>query len=275
VSQSVGNPHRVLGTMVRFYRERAGLSRAEVARRICKSVSLLQAIELGDRSATDQVAADLDTALDTGGALAELREEMRNGLGYLVFPAWFQEWAQKEAEATTLRWFEPLVVPGLLQTEDYARAIFRTELMISDEEIEEQVGARMKRQDVLTRSKPPMAWVIIDEWVVRRKIGGRHVMGEQLGRLVETARQPNVVIQVIPASVGAHRGLESGFAIADFADGPSVGYREGAGGGHMVEDSDGLRVLDRIWDTLRGDTLSRAASLSLLEEAAASWAAAA
>jgi transcriptional regulator with XRE-family HTH domain len=275
VSQGVGNPHRVLGTMVRFYREQAGLSRAEVAARICKSVSLVQAIELGDRSVTDQVAADLDAALGTGGALAKLREEMREALGYLAFPAWFQEWAQKEAEATTLRWFEPLIVPGLLQTEEYARAIFRTELMISDEEIDAQVGARMKRQEVLARSKPPMVWIIIDEGAVRRQIGGRAVMCEQLGRLVELARQPNVVVQVIPASVGAHRGLEGGFAIAGFADGPSAGYREGAGGGHMVEDPEGLRVLDRIWDTLRGDTLSRAASLSLLEEAATSWAAAA
>lgn len=275
VSQGVGNPHRVLGKMVRFYREQAGLSRAELAGRICKSVSLVQAIELGERSATDQVAGDLDAALGTGGALAKLREEMRNGLGYQVFPAWFQEWAHKEAEATTLRWFEPLVVPGLLQSEEYARAIFRTELMTSDEEIDEQVGARMKRQEVLARSEPPMVWIIIDEAVVRRQIGGRHVMCEQLGRLVKAARQPNVVVQVIPASVGAHRGLEGGFAIADFADGPSVGYREGAGGGHMVEGSAGLRVLDRIWDTLRGDTLPRAASVSLLEEAAKSWAAAA
>jgi transcriptional regulator with XRE-family HTH domain len=275
VSQGVGNPHRVLGKMVRFYREQAGLSRAEVAGRICKSVPLVQAIELGERSATDQVASDLDAALSAGGALAKLREEMRNGLGYQVFPAWFQEWAQKEAEAATLRYFQPLVVPGLLQTAGYARAIFRTELVTTDEEIDEQVGARMKRQEALTRSSPPMVWVIVDEGAVRRQIGGQPVMSEQLDRIVKAARQPNVVVQVIPASLGAHRGLESGFAIADFADGPSLGFREGAGGGHMVEDSAGLRVLDRIWDTLRGDTLPRAASLSLLEEAAASWAAAA
>lgn len=99
--------------------------------------------------------------------------------------------------------------------------------------VDAHVAARIKRQEVLARSKLPMVWMIIDEAVVRRQIAGRHVMCGQLGRLVEVARQPNVVVQVIPASVGAHRGLEGGFAIADFADGPSVGYRESAGGGHI------------------------------------------
>jgi Domain of unknown function (DUF5753) len=96
-------------------------------------------------------------------------------------------------------------------------------------------------------------------------------MQEQVTRLAEMARLPHVMVAVIPASAGAHDGLEGAFAIADFQDAPGVGYREGAGGGHVVEEPHAVTLLDLVWDTLRGDTLSRAASLAVLEEAAKSW----
>lgn len=173
--------------------------------------------------------------------------------------------------AATLRYFEPLVVPGMLQTADYAAAIFRTRLKITDDEIEEQVGARLKRQDVLLREPAPMVWVIIDDGVLRRRVGGPQVMREQVNRLVEAARQPNIVIEVVPAGVGEYLGLLGSFAIADFADIPSVGYQDGPAGGQMVEAPHSVRGLDLTWNTIRAETLSRAASLVLLEEAAKSW----
>ncbi len=264
-------PRQVFGTMLRHYRERAGLTRAELARQICKSESLIHAIEGGHRAATPDVTGDLERVLTAGGALTLLRSEMADGLGYRPFPAWFEDFAQREAEATTLRFFEPLVVPGLLQTENYARAIFRTRFRITEEEIEERVSARMKRQEILSRDHPPAVWVILDEWVLRRPVGGRQVMLEQVNRLVEAARQPHIVIEVIPASTGAHEGLAGAFAIADFEDAPSVGYQEGAVRGQPVEDRKDVAALDLTWATLRGDALPRAASLALLEEAAKSW----
>jgi len=269
------NPRQVFGAMVRFYRERAGVSRSELARQLCKSESLVQAIELGQRAATPQVTDDLEVALSAGGVLAKLRDEMGSGLSYQAYPSWFQDWANKEAEATTLRFFEPLIVPGLLQTEDYARAIFRTRLKTTEEEIDELVAARLRRQEILTRNDPPMLWVILDEWVLRRPVGGRHVMCGQVSRLAEAARRPTVVIEVIPASVGAHEGLAGAFAVADFEGAPSVGYQEGSPGGHPVEEPKEVGALGLTWDTLRVDTLPRAASLELLEEAAKSWSSAA
>lgn len=116
-----------------------------------------------------------------------------------------------------------------------------------------------------------MLWVIIDEAVLRRPVGGRHVMCEQVGRMAEAARRPCVVVEVIPASVGAHVGLLGAFIIADFDDGPSVGYQEMPVGGQPLEDSEQVASLDLIWNTLRTETLPRAASLALLEEAAKSW----
>ena len=93
-------------------------------------------------------------------------------------------------------------MPGLLQTEDYARAVFRTRFGVTDEEIDEQVAARLKRQEILARDEPPALWVIVDESVLRRPVGGRYVMREQIGHLIEAARRPHVSVQVISSSGG-------------------------------------------------------------------------
>jgi len=269
------NPRQVFGAMVRFYRERAGVSRSELARQLCKSESLVQAIELGQRAATPQVTDDLEVALSAGGVLAKLRDEMGSGLSYQAYPSWFQDWANKEAEATTLRWFEPLIVPGLLQTEDYARAIFRTRLKTTEEEIDELVAARLRRQEILTRNDPPMLWVILDEGVMRRPVGGRHVMAEQVHRLIEAAQRPTVRIEIVQAATGAHDGLEGPFIIADLPNAPSAAYREGARRGQVVRDPKQVAELMVCWDTLRSEALSRSDSLALLEEAAKTWTSAA
>jgi Domain of unknown function (DUF5753) len=143
-------------------------------------------------------------------------------------------------------------VPGLLQTEEYARAIFRTRLKTTDEEIDELVAARLKRQEILARDDPPMLWIVLDEAVLRRQVGGQHVICEQINRMVQAARQPTMVIEVVPASAGAYLGLLGAFAIADFEDGPSVGYQDGAVRGQPVEEPQDVAALDLIWDTLRG-----------------------
>jgi Domain of unknown function (DUF5753) len=123
------------------------------------------------------------------------------------------------------------------------------------------------------RDQPPLLWVILDEAVLHRPVGGRHVMCEQVNRLAAEAKQPNIRIEIIPASVGAHEGAYAGgFAIADFDGAPSVGYQEAAGGGQTVEDTARVALLGTIWDNLTGETLSGAASLALLEEAAKKWA---
>ena len=266
-------PRQVFGAMVRFYRERAGLSRPELARAICKSVSLVEAIESGDRAATPQVTADLEAALPADGVLAKLRDEIGDGLGYQSFPAWFADWPGMEASAARLRFYELAVVPGLLQTEDYARAVFRTRFGATDEEIDERVAGRLKRQEILERDQPPLLWVILDEAVLHRPVGGRHVMTEQIRHLIEAAQRPNIRIEIIPASVGAHEGAYAGgFAIADFDNAPSVGYQEAAGGGQTVEDTERVALLGVIWDTLTGEALPGAASMALLEEAVKIWA---
>src|ERR1700733_10424239 len=115
---------------------------------------------------------DLEIALPAGGALARLREEIGDSLGYQAYPSWFQEWTLIEREAKRLRGFEPTLVPGLLETADYARVIFGTRSGVTSEEIDEQATARLKRQEILDRDQPPELWVIIDESVLSRPVGG-------------------------------------------------------------------------------------------------------
>ena len=132
--------------------------------------------------------------------------------------------------------------------------------------------ARRKRQEILIRDDPPALWVIIDEPVLNRPVGGRHVMLEQISRLVETAKQPSVRIEVIETSVGAYEGLYGGsFIVADFDDKPSIGYVETPIRGQPLKERKDVASLDLTWATLTGEALPRAGSLALLEEAAKSW----
>ena len=270
-----GTPRAVFGEMLRFYREQAGLSREDLADRAHVSVSTITAYETGWRVPTRPTVADIDAVpeLHTGGALARLWDQFEDGMKYQVFPAEVQDWAETvEPAAVTLRWFEPLVIPGLLQTEDYMRAIFSTRFGVTSEGIEQRVAARRKRQEILARDEPPALWVILDEDVLGRPVGGRHVMLEQVNRLIDAAGQPKIRVEVIPASVGAHEGLYGGpFIFADFEDAPSVGYVETAVGGRPLKDRKDLSALELTWATLRGEALPRAASVALLEEAAKTW----
>jgi hypothetical protein len=151
------------------------------------------------------------------------------------------------------------------------RAVFTTPFGITSEEIEQRVAARLKRQEVLGRDKAPALWAIVDEGALRRPVGGRHVMLEQVNRLIEAARQPRIQVEVVPASTGVHEGLNGSFIIADFDDTPSVACVQGALGTQVCRERKDVAYLDLTWSTLRGEALPRAASLALLEEAAKSW----
>lgn len=270
-----GSPRAVFGEMLRFYREQAGLSREDLADRAHVSPSTIVAYETGWRVPTRPTVEAIDAVpeMATGGALTELWDRLEDGMNYQVFPPEIQDWAETvEPVATTLRWYDPLIVPGLLQTDEYMRAIFSTRFGITAEGIEERVIARRQRQEILTRDQPPALWVIIDEVVLNRPVGGRHVMFEQVSRLVEAARQPSVRIEVIETSVGTHEGLYGGsFIVADFDDRPSIGYVETSVRGQPVKERKDLASLDLTWSTLRGEALPRTASLALLEETAKSW----
>jgi transcriptional regulator with XRE-family HTH domain len=269
-----GSPRAVFGEMLRFYRERAGLSREALGDKAHISASTIGAYETGWRVPTRATVRDIDAVPEmcTDGALIKLWNQFEEGMNYQVFPAEVQDWAETvEPFAATIRWFEVDVLPGLLQTEGYMRAVLSTPFGITTEQIEQRVAARLKRQEILTRDRPPALWVILDEWVLRRPIGGRYVMLEQVNRLVEAGRQPRVNIEIIPAGVASHEGLNGTFIIADFKESPSVGCVQTAVGTQVLRGRTEVAELELTWDTLRSETLPRGASMALLEEAAKAW----
>lgn len=175
-----------------------------------------------DRRPTDRFAEGCDTVFpDLGGIFARLVAKAEQSHG--VYPAWFASWVDAEQRATVIRWWEALLVPGLLQTADYARAVFEAwQAVDGNGDTDELVTARLARQAIFDRPAPPSFGAVIDETVLYRCIGGPKVMHDQLLRLADAGEHPRVTVQVIPADLGAHVGLLGGFAIASLTTTPPV-----------------------------------------------------
>ena len=186
-----GTPAGVFGAELRFYRTRAGLSQKDLAARATVSHDVISKIETGERPPAGDFPPRLDAVpeLDTRGALTRLWDHLKKGHKQRLY-GWFQQWAGIEARATVRRWYEPLVVPGLLQTEDYARAILSARPDGNLDDLDEQVAARLARQAILDRTGAPQLWCILDEGVLHRAIGGSKVMRSQLYHLAEVAEHP-------------------------------------------------------------------------------------
>ena len=228
----------LLGAQLRRLREAKGISLAEAGEVIRASHSKISRMETGRVSFKDRDIADLLTrygVLDEQerGALQALAHRA-NTAGWWhdysdILPAWFETYVGLEDAATQIRAYEVQFVPGLLQTEDYARAV--TLLGHPDapaSEIVRRVRLRMARQDVLSKEHPPNLWVVLDEAVLRRSVGGPDVMRGQLRHLIKAAEQPHVTIQVIPFQAGGHAAAGGAFSILRFAepDLPDVVYLE-------------------------------------------------
>jgi transcriptional regulator with XRE-family HTH domain len=263
-----GTPAGVFGAELRFYRTRANLSQKDLAALVHVSNDVISKIETGERPPAEDFPPRLDALpeLDTRGALTRLWDHLKKGQKQRLY-GWFQEWADIEAQATVLRWYEPLVVPGLLQTEDYARAILSARPDGNLAELEEQVAARMARQTILDRTGAPQLWSILDEGVLHRAIGGPKVMRSQLYRLAEVSEHPRTTIQVIPFC-GAHAGLLAHFVIADLDSAPSVAYLETAAEGIVTDSSSAVNRVALRFDRLRAEAESRSASRDLIKKVA-------
>jgi hypothetical protein len=185
------------------------------------------------------------------------------------FSAGFRPFHRYEAEARTIRTFQHSLIPGLFQTEAYARALTEAYPETSEHDVKERVDARMSRQAILFRedSPPPRVWAMLDEQVLNRDICGPAAMAVQLEHLAELARMPRIHVQVIPAG-RPHPGLLGAFVIADMDQPPAIVYLETASEGQTVEDSGMAEAMTLMFDALRMEALTGGASLALIEEAA-------
>jgi DNA-binding XRE family transcriptional regulator len=256
------DPAAFLGAELRRARLAAGIDSQELlARELGVDRTVITKAETGERPPSTLVATALDTRFPhLDGLFSRLAVLARKVTG---IPGWFLKWVvDGEDKAVVLRWWEPLLIPGLLQTPEYARALFRAwEIADSDDGLEEHVTGRIARQAILDRTGPPKLSVVIDETVLYRCVGGPKVMHDQLVKLAEMGERPGISVQVIPADAGAHIGLLGAFAIADIGDGSAgIVYMESPDEGQTTKDPATVAKLVLVFDTLRSEALSRGAS---------------
>ena len=260
-------PLNFFGAELRRARAAAGLSQDQLGQRLGYSGAQVGKVEMGERAPSEDFVQGCDRALpEAGGLFVRIYQLARRWDG--GHPSWFAEWVEFERRATSLRSWEPLLIPGLLQTSDYARAILAADPDTGGDQLEELVAARLERQAILGRPSPPTLWVVLDEAVLHRLIGTRQVMGEQLRHLADVSGRGNITVQIVPAEVGAHAGLLGGFVIAEFDNAPSSLYMESPDQGQTTELPSVVGKLSLIFDTLRADALPRGASRDLIGKVA-------
>jgi transcriptional regulator with XRE-family HTH domain len=250
------------GAELRRLRTVAGVSQEELGQRITYSGSLVGMIETARRAPTRDFAERCDDSLVTGGVLARLWPLVSQE----ALPRWFRPFAEIERTATSIRSWEPLVIPGLLQTEAYARALI-TAWQPGDgpEAVQQQVTARMERQQLLDREDPPLLWMIISEAALRNPVGGPAVLREQLTRLLDrVAEHPKIIVQVVPLDAGAHPGLEGPLVLVARRSEPDVAYLEVQGRGQLVEASEEVARYGLLYDLLRAVALPPDASREMI-----------
>lgn len=256
------------GSELRRLREAMGWSQQELARRTSYSTSLVGLIETAARAPTRKFAQRCDEVLETGGTLVKLWPL----IGRESSPAWVRSLFELEWEARTLRNYQLAVVPGLLQTEDYARALTRAGRPFDTEkEVEEMVTVRMQRQRLLDRPDPPILFVLLDEAVLARPIGGNSIMRDQLEHLLKAATRPRVTIQVIPFEVGAYAGLAGPILVLSFKGAPDIVYMENAESAQLLIDPTRVDPLSAQFDALRSYALPQAASAAFIEKRMNTW----
>ncbi|MCF2533402.1 DUF5753 domain-containing protein [Yinghuangia soli] len=204
----------------------------------------------------------LDAVLRTDGLLKRLCK-LANRSRHAEY---FEEAADLEGRAKSIHEFAPALIPGLLQTEAYARAvILAAQPTLPEAELRELVTARLERSRLLDDPTGVLLWVVLDENVLRRPIGGRKVMAEQLQHVADMVRTRRIVMQVLPYEAGAHSMLGSMISIMRFDDAPPVAYLEGVHAGQLLDDPVVLEKCQLSYDLVRAAALSPEASLALLE----------
>jgi transcriptional regulator with XRE-family HTH domain len=267
----VVSPLRVFGAMLRHYRTRAGLSQDQLGGLLYCSGDTIGKIEAGQRAPSEQftLACEAVPQLQTGGALLELRVVLADYLKQRAYPGRFHRWPEHEAHATTLRTFELVAVPGLLQTEDYARAVIaggngaRTK-----EKLDHRLALRMGRQRLLEQDNPPRLWAVIDEAALRRPMGGPEVMRAQLEYLLVAADRPGITIQVMPLRYGAHAAEGGAFTILRFPEPelPDIVYLEQLTGALYLDKREDVDQYAAAMERLCADSAAPRDSLFILQK---------
>ncbi|PZT74929.1 MULTISPECIES: helix-turn-helix domain-containing protein [unclassified Streptomyces] len=243
------SPLSYYGSELRRLREAADLSQVQLSESIYCANTLVSQVETTRRIPTRDFSERIDAALRTDGHFSRLVSlVLRSQL-----PSWFQEYAEMEARAAYISTFQSQLIYGLLQTEEYARAVLATGV---PDDLDTLVAARMERQRILEGARPPLALVVLDEAVLYRPIGGPAVMRAQLNRLLDFATNRWTRVQVLPFAVGQHASLAGSFNVLRFDDDPDIVYTEDLISGHMTANSDTIREASLRYASLQAAALS-------------------
>jgi transcriptional regulator with XRE-family HTH domain len=278
-AQSPTFPRFQLGKQLRLLRELAKLTTEDVGLQLDCSPSTISRMEggkVGIRRSTLEQLLDIYELHDhehRETLIALAKQGKRRGwfARYGDLPAAYSRFIGLEAAAHEMRNYEALIVPGLLQTEEYTRALFQGRASgvegSIDDAIEAHVTARRERQELLSRSENPLKLIaVLDESVIRRQIGGADVMRAQLKRLVEISELHNVVLQVLPFDGGAYAGMAGSFAILSFLDAPSVVFAE-ALAGDIYQEAGDVQRYQGVFEDLRAAALSPLESIRMIARA--------
>ncbi|MFG2601370.1 helix-turn-helix transcriptional regulator [Streptomyces sp. NPDC048462] len=259
------SPSAAFGALLRSLRDERGWTQDELARRIGCSGAHISAVETGRRTPTQQFAASADRALGSGDRLQRQSRAVRHRALLEGFP----EYVAHEERAAEIRLYEVGVIPGLLQTQDYASALGASTVkrgVASREQADERIALIAQRQASLMRTPPPLVFVVLDESCLLRPIGGDPLMDAQLTRLVEFAELPNTVLQVALFDIGVRRPMTLPVTVLTMPDRSLVSYAESAHRGHLERDSGSVLPLLTDYHQLQAEALSRAASVAMISQ---------
>lgn len=251
------------GRQLKLLRVRAGLERPEFGKRVGYAGQSVASFEQGRRIPPPRFIDRADEVLGAGGVLKALKEE----LGRAQYPAFFRDMARLEAEAVGLCVYAAHAVPGLLQTREYARAVFQMQRpLLDDDVIEQRLTARLARQEIFTRRPAPLLSFIIEEVVLHKPIGGLAILREQLEQLLLVGQNRNVELQLMPTDREDHAGLGGPFNLIDTAEGRRVAYTEVQDDSRLYTSAAKVRELEARYGILRSQALTPCESLAFIEE---------
>lgn len=260
---------RVIGRQVRLLRERAELTQRELGEQLGYSEDLIRSLERGRRTPQAEFLDAADERLGAGGLLRAAKEDVARAKARarVKHPTWFRSYAKLEADAVEVHEYGSHVIPGLLQTEAHARALFAMRKPLLDEAtIEQRVASRLARQELLARWPAPIVTCIVEESVLRRPIGGEAVHKEQLETLLNLGQLRSLELQVMPTRRQEHAGMGGPFILLTPKSRPQVAYLEVQNISRLVTDPDEVRILAARYGSIRAQALTPSESLAAIKE---------
>ncbi|MFE1880335.1 helix-turn-helix domain-containing protein [Streptomyces diastatochromogenes] len=255
------------GALLRFFRERAGMTQETLGKHVGYSKSQVAMVERGERFPRGQFIEVADQVVGAQGALLVLAEKEFNKGG---LPPWTEDYLAEERKAAALHVYQTNLIPGSLQTAAYSRAVFSSNRCptLEDEEIEKRVVSRQGRQQLYSRKPPPTVSYVLEESILTRPLGGRETLKEQLRHILAIGELRHVEIQVMPHNRQDHAGLAGRMSLLETADRHQLAYVEGHRGGYFVSEQPDVADLFGKYGILRAQALTPEASATLIEKVA-------